>query len=136
MASLGMPSLGFPSRFPYGAPYNPINAAGSADALPIADCVVFVTKAGVDAMTLATPVAGTYPSSNALGDILGTPNDDGKRILIYSTTAQAHTVTTSANKINGSKHIATFAGAIGDFLELIAFNGVWWVVAQLGITLS
>lgn len=137
MASLAMPSLGFPTRFPYGAPYNPINAKGAADALPIADSIVFVTTAGVDAMTLGNPVAGVYPSTNVGGDILGTPNDDGKRLLIFSTTLFAHTITTAANKVNGNKHIITFSAlAVGSFVELIAFNGIWWVVAQNGATLS
>lgn len=137
MASIAMPTQGFPTRFPYGAPYNPINAAGAADVLPVSDCVVFVTKAGVDAMTLAAPVAGVYPANTSLGDVLGTPNDDGKRILIMSTTLFAHTITTPANKINGNKHILTFGAlAAGNFVELIAFNGVWWIVASLNVTPS
>lgn len=136
MASMTMPGLGFGTRYPYGLESNPVNAAGSADVIPVKSCVVFVTKAGVDAMTLAAPVAGVYPSSNALGDILGAPADDGKEIYVYSTTAQAHTITTPANKINGSKHIATFAGVIGDYAHFIAFNGSWWLLDQVGITLS
>jgi len=134
MGSLKTPNIGFPTRFPYGKPYNPVVAPGATDALPIFDGVVFVTYAGVDAMTLGTPVAGVYPGIGS--NDLGVPNDDGKRLLVYSTTAFAHTITTAAGKINGTDHIATFGGALGDFIELIAFNGIWYVLSQNGIVLS
>lgn len=111
-------------------------AAGATDALtggagslngkvPITG-TVFVTTAGVDAMTLANPVAGP-PSAGG---------NDGLELTVMATTAQAHTVTTATNKINGSKHIATFAAAVGNFITFVAFQGVWYVTASLGITLS
>lgn len=137
MASMTMPGLGFGTRHPYGEEFSPINAAGSADVIPVKSCVVFVTKAGVDAMTLAAPVAGVYPSSNALGDILGAPNDDGKEIYVVSTTLFAHTITTPANKINGSKHIATFGAlAAGNYIHFVAYGGSWWMLDSLNVTLS
>jgi hypothetical protein len=77
---------------------------------------VFFTGAGVDASTLATPVAG----DPALG------GNDGLEISITDTSGKAHTVTTAANKINGNKHILTFDGTIGARIDLKAFNGVWY----------
>ena len=86
-----------------------------------------MTTAGVDAMTLAgIPWLA----------VLALATTKARRSPIYSTTAQAHTVTTAVHGIDGNKNIATFAGAIGDFIELRAFNGLWYMLAQLGITLS
>jgi hypothetical protein len=81
----------------------------------------FLTKAGVGAMTLAAPITGT---------------DDGKILRIQSTTAQAHTVTTPANGLNGSVHIGTFGGAIGDNFILQAEGGTWLVLSKTNVTLS
>jgi len=100
---------------------------GVGGSVPICG-TVFVTTAGVDAMTLATPVAG--PPSG------GKNQNDGLSITIMSTTAQAHTVTCANNKINGNKHIATFAGAVGNFVTFVAYQGIWYMEAQAGITLS
>jgi hypothetical protein len=86
--------------------------------------IIFVTKAGVDAMTLAAPTAGT---------------DDGKRLRIVSATAQAHTVTqTTPGFNNGStaSDVATFGGAIGDNMEIAAYNGVWHVLNLRNVTLG
>ncbi len=114
-------------------------ASGSTDALtggggtlgrgsvPICG-TVFVTAAGVDAMTLATPVAG--PPSG------GSNQNDGLSLTIIDTTGHAHTITTATNKVNGNKKTITFGGTVGNFVELIAFQGVWYVAAFAGVTLS
>jgi hypothetical protein len=81
----------------------------------------FITKAGVAAMTLALPIAGT---------------NDGVSLSIVSTTANAHTVTTPATGLNGALHIATFAANIGSALELVAYNGSWYTKSNIGITLT
>lgn len=82
---------------------------------------IFLTKAGVAAMTLALPTAVT---------------DDFKTIVIISTTANAHTITTPTAGINGALHIVTFAAAVGSAVELTAYNGSWWAFASIGATLS
>src|ERR1700676_60534 len=64
---------------------------GSSAAIGINSGVVYITKAGVAAMTLAAPTAG-LPAAGG---------NDGQELTIVSTTANAHTVTTPANKING-----------------------------------
>jgi hypothetical protein len=136
MSYLSQPLQGFVTRLPFGLVINPVVASGSADALPVANADVFVTRAGVDAMTLATPKAGVYQTGAKTIQSLGDPADDGKELLVYSTTAQAHTITTAANKINGSLHIATFAAAVGNYIRFKAFNGIWYVLDSKGITLS
>lgn len=126
IAGLCLMSLGAgtdPKFSPFGQ--NCIAAPGATDALPLYGNV-FVTKAGVDAMTLATPTAGSIAAGG----------NDGQILVVKSTTANAHTITTATNKINGNKAVATFGGAVTDFIVLIAFNGVWHVIASSGITLS
>lgn len=83
-----------------------------------------LTDAGAGTYTLATPVAA----------------DTGKLLYIESETAEAHTVTTAANKIvdgsgtNGDT--LTCAAHIGANCVLMAANLVWTVVALKNITLS
>lgn len=101
----------------------------SADgAIGIKEGTAVITKGTAAALTIAAPVAG-LPSA-------ATPGDDGKVLRIVSTTAAAHTVTTPANKLNGNKLTATFAAAAGDGITLIAYQGVWYVHSNNGITLS
>ena len=76
---------------------------------------VVITDAGVGVYTLAAPVAGS-PASGG---------NDGQKLRIIDGTGHAHTVTTPSNKINGNKHIATGAGAIGDDVLFTAYNGAW-----------
>jgi hypothetical protein len=101
-------------------------ASGATDAVAIREGSVFITTAGVDALTLFTPVAG-QPSAGG---------DDGRALLIKSTTAHAHTVTTAANVINGADDTITFGGAVTDYIHLIAYNAKWWALASSGATLS
>jgi len=101
-------------------------ASGSADAITIREGTVFITATGVDALTLFTPVAG-LPSAGG---------DDGRRLLVKSTTAHAHTVTTAADVINGADDTITFSGAVTDYAELVAYNAKWYQIAESGSTLS
>lgn len=96
-------------------------------AIGIANGVVFITKAGVAAMTLAAPAAGLPASGGS----------DASELTIVSTTANAHTVTTPANGINGANHILTFAAVVGTQVILRAKGGVWYVEpSSPGITIS
>lgn len=101
-------------------------ASGSTDAITIKEGTVFITASGVDALTLALPTAG-LPSAGG---------DDGKILVIKCTTAHAHTVTTSADGINGADDIITFAGAVTNYIELRAYNGGWQTFGSVGVTLS
>ena len=103
---------------------------GSLSALPNAPAAPItgkslITASGVDATTLATPVAGD-PAAGG---------NDGLTIEIVDVGGHAHTVTTAANKINGNKHIATFPGTVGARIVLTAWNGIWYTDGG-GTTLS
>jgi len=82
-----------------------------------------ITKAGVAAMTLAAPTAGT---------------DDGIEIELTSSTAFAHTLTATGLFQCGTAavNLATFAANAGAGLTLMAYNGKWIVLASVGITFS
>lgn len=92
-------------------------------AISIANGLVILNKAGAIAATLASPAATT---------------DDGKLLVIVSITAQAHTVTLTAGFNGGgaSKDVATFGGAIGDGLVLVAYQGKWYILTSTNITLG
>lgn len=102
----------------------PILLAGSTDAIPPHVAATYVvTKAGVDAMTLAAPTATT---------------DDGLTITISSNTANAHTLTATGLLQCGtaSVNLATFAAHPGAGLVLMAYQGRWSVISSTGITFS
>jgi hypothetical protein len=86
---------------------------------------IYITKAGVCALTLADPTATTH---------------DGCRLTIISTTANAHTVSNAAgsgfNDGGGAADIATFGGAKGDSMIIEAYQGKWYVVNLLNVTLA
>jgi hypothetical protein len=136
MSFLGQPLNGVATRWPYGFCKNPVIAPGAADALPVTDADVLVTTAGVNAMTLAAPKAGVYPAGSTKLQSLGDPQDDGKVLRVILTTAQIHTITTPANKLNGSLHIVTFTAVVGNFVVFYAFNGIWYVLDSKGATLT
>jgi hypothetical protein len=91
-----------------------VSTAGPT-AITITHGKVIVTYAGVAAMTLATPVAGSP----------GAGGNDAQPLKFIDASGHAHTVTTSANIINGNKHIATSAGNVGDEITLTAYNAQW-----------
>lgn len=82
-----------------------------------------ITKAGVAALTLAAPTAGA---------------DDGLYLMIISATANAHTVTATGLYEDGAGHVnlATFPANIGGCLELMAYQGKWYVLAAYNVTMS
>jgi len=64
--------------------------------------------------------------------------DNGKVMCIMSENASAHTVTYTAGFNGGTtaRDVATFGGAIGDNMVLVAKNGVWWVISTRNVTLG
>lgn len=87
-----------------------------------------ITKAGVLADTLAAPTAGSIASGG----------DDGKVIVITSTTANAHTITATGLFQTGdtTTDVATYNAAAGATLQLMAYNGKWVVLNANGVTFS
>lgn len=86
----------------------------------------FIETAGVDACTLAQPVAGA-PSAGG---------NDGLEITIVDNGGHAHTVTTAAAGITPGHHLATFNGTQGSFVTFVARNGKWIPVQLSGVTIS
>ena len=92
-------------------------------AITVKNGICLLNKAGIIAATLANPTATT---------------DDFKRLTIRSLTAQAHTVTVTGGFGNGStgEDVATFSGAIGDGLELMAYQGYWYIQGAHQVTVA
>jgi hypothetical protein len=68
---------------------------------------------------------------------IGPSKQDGRRIIIISSTAFAHTLTGPTNVFNGNTHIATASGTLPNSIELEAYNGVWYTIGTpVGWTLS
>jgi len=87
---------------------------------------VMLTKTSAGAYTLPAPLPG-LPSVGGY---------DGQLLNIICISSYAHTVTTPANKINGSKQTITFTAAPGNNVQLEAYQGVWYVTNGLGYALS
>ncbi len=106
---------------------SPVLAATADGAISIVaySQTIYITKAGVCALTLANPTATTH---------------DGARLTIVATTANAHTVSNAAGAgFNGGgagADIATFGGAIGDSMIVEAYQGKWYVLNLLNVTLG
>ncbi len=104
---------------------DPAAAYAASGAIAVAHGPSMITKssaAGV--MTLVAPTATTH---------------DGVEMSIISTTAQAHTVTQTTPGFNNggsASDVATFGGAIGDNLVIVAYQGVWYVKSKVNITLG
>lgn len=86
-------------------------------------CVIAKTVAGAVAATLADPTA---------------TDDDFKRLTIISGQAQANTVTSASSfgGGGGGEDVATFSGAIGDTLNLLAYGGKWYVTGVHQCTIA
>lgn len=100
-----------------------LTLAAADGAIAVTAGTVVITKASAAALTLAAPATG----------------DNGKRLLIISATAAAHTVTNTTPGFNGggtAADVATFGAAIGNAMELLAYEGVWLVISLRNVTLA
>jgi hypothetical protein len=87
---------------------------GANGALAVKGSTVIITKGSAAALTLADPTSGA---------------NDGLLIDIVSTTAFAHTlVAPSGYNVSGTT--ATWGGAKGDSLQLVAYGGKWYTNGQ------
>ena len=90
---------------------------------------VLITKGTAATLTIAAPTAGV-PAKGG---------HDGMRVTVLSTTAAAHTLTNSSPGFNGAgsgSDVGTFGAAIGNWITLEAYNGAWYVVGSLNVTLA
>ena len=105
-----------------GVTQNAVKLTGSADAvLSSVSSYNVVMTAGVDAITLPTPVAG----------------DEGNIIDIWSATAQQHTVTAASAcfavaSASGLRTICTFPAQIGAGIKLRVCNLLYHVIGTGG----
>lgn len=92
-------------------------------AITVKNGICLLNKAGAIAATLANPTATT---------------DDFKRLSIRSLTAQAHTVTVTGGFGNGGsgEDVATFSGVIGDGIELMAYQGYWYITGAHQVSVA
>lgn len=104
---------------------NKTQAAAVDGPITVKRGTVYITKGSAAALTLAAPTPGV---------------DDDARLAIISTTAFAHTVTQTTPGFNAgstASDIATFGTAIGNSIELKAYNGVWLTLGTpRGVTLA
>ena len=88
-----------------------------------------ITKGYAAAITLAAPTAGLPVNGG----------HDGLRLHIINTTAFAHTVTQTTpgfNSNGAAQDVGTFAAAKGGCLLVEAYNGAWYVVSNISVTLA
>ena len=99
--------------------------ASGAITIPAYSQTVVITKAGVAALTLVDPTATTH---------------DGVRLTFISATAQKHTISNAGGSgFNGGgegSDVAELGGAIGDNLVVEAYQGKWYVISKLNVTLG
>lgn len=99
--------------------------ANGAISIPSGNTTYAITKAGVAAMTLANPTATTH---------------DGLRLTFIATTANAHTLDNSAgagfNDGGAGSDVGTFGGDKGDNIVIEAYQGKWYVVSKVNVTLA
>lgn len=104
-------------------------------------CFALVLFLGMDGPILAGPQTYYYTAAGALAPVTGThvlngaaaiamtlvaPPNDGISMFIVAQTAHAHTVTTPASGLYGTKHIVTYA-AEGDNVHLVSAASTWMV---------
>lgn len=107
----------------------PFGAVAASGAITIVayNKIFYITKsASAAAMTIVDPTATTH---------------DGIVYHFIATTAQAHTLDNSAgsgffSSGGGTKDVATFGGAIGDRFSITAYQGKWYILDSLNITLG
>ena len=132
--SAGVPAITQAGAWSGSAARELMNVMGGGDAQVLTGTIDAISFPGttilngpvLNACTLATPIPGPQP----LGD-------DGKQIEVIDASGKLHTITTAANGINGSKHIATWNGTAGSNISLQAWNGSWWTVSTPnGVTIT
>ena len=100
-------------------------SVNGAVTVPVYNTVFFLTKAGVLADTIVDPTATTH---------------DGVELTFVATTANAHTLSNAAgtgfNAGGAASDVATFGGAVGDYLKIVAYQAVWYVLSKTNVTLA
>ena len=117
---------GWGGSIPYYTPLVVYYGAAGQIAIPAQDAKIFLTEAAASAMFLQVPST----------DI------DGRELTFVAAAAQAYTVSagsTGAVVATGFKNTtgtATFGGAIGDSMTIVACKGKWDPVATVNVTFA
>lgn len=124
-----------------GTPPALIAASGAIPVTPTTGPVggsFVITKAGIAVLTLAAPKAGAQNWQNIGGFLKNNGGQDGTILVITSSTLYAHTLTAAGLLGTGTANVneATFAVYAGAGLVLLAYGGLWLVLASTGITFS
>lgn len=102
----------------------PSQIASASGAITITAGTVFITAGSAATLTLADPSVA----------------DNGAILWIICHTAAAHVVTNAGgagfNDADTSGDVATFGAAIGNNLVLIAYDGIWHIVNNVGATVA
>lgn len=103
--------------------FGTIQAITGDGAITIQNATVFASKGSAAALTLAAPTAGTH---------------DGRIVRVVAISAQAHVITGGVDGFNakGSSGTATFGGAIGDSVTFVAYNGHWYTLSKVNVTIA
>jgi hypothetical protein len=103
--------------------FSPVALTGASDAIdPHTSAVYIVNTVGVDAMTIAAPTSGT---------------DDGVVIQITSGTTGTPALTCTGGTLRpGTAAVTTvlFAASPGSTVQIMAYQGNWYVIASNNVT--
>jgi hypothetical protein len=121
----------------------PAVAVGATTLRPVAtDDIVTVGQNGAIAVPLKNTTVLLTKGSALATTTLGAPSkaQNGLKLTITSQTAYAHVITATtllADAVSGSPHTtATYAAYIGASITLVADNGLWNIVAAVGVTVT
>lgn len=89
-------------------------------AISIKNGIVTLAGDGARAVTLAAPAA----------------TDNGKRLTVYSLSAEAHAITITGSAGGTATDVATYAGAVGNSITLVAYGSKWYTAGVSGVTVA
>jgi hypothetical protein len=121
----------------------PAVAVGATTLRPLqTDDMVTVGQNGAIAVPLKNTTVLLTKGSALSSTTLAAPSkaQNGLKLTITSQTAYAHVITATtllADAVSGSPHTtATYAAYIGASITLVADNGLWNIVAAVGVTVT
>lgn len=102
----------------------PTQVISVPDVINVKSGLVLLTDANEENIWLADPVPTT---------------DDGKILIIFTTTAKAHILYMSKYGLNGAgtgADVGTFTAAVGNGVVLVAYQGFWYEVPALKLNVT
>lgn len=114
-----------------GYPANTLGVLGS----PSGGAVTYTAAGAITPQPGLVFINGT---TLAMTIVDPTTAQNGMIMVIEATNASAHTLTYTAGFNGGTtaRDVATFGGAVGDNIVIIANGGTWWVISTRNVTLG